>query len=86
MEYVEINFDDEIRALVLLSSLLEALDGLVVAVSNFCRTRTLKFDDEVSVLLNEEACRKSSGSAETSGSSLSVDRRGRPMNREKGKK
>jgi len=46
---------------------------------------TKYFDDAASVLLNEEACKKSSGSAETSGSALSVDRRGRPMNREKKK-
>jgi len=81
LESVEINFDDEIRVLILLSSLPEAYDGLVMAVSNSCETRTLKFDDAVGVL-SEEAHKKSSGLAETSGSALSVDRRGRPMNRE----
>jgi len=86
LESVEINFGDKIRALALLSSLLEAWDGLVMAVSNSCGTRALKFDDAVGVLLSEEARRKSSGSAETSGSALSVDRRGRSINREKKKK
>jgi len=55
----------------------------VMAVSNFCETRTLKFDDVVGVLLSEEARIKSSGSAETSKSVLSIDRRGRSMNRDK---
>ena len=68
LESVEINFNDEIRVLVLLSSLSEARDGLVMAVSNSYGTGTLKFDDVVGVLLSEEARRKSSGSAETSGS------------------
>ena len=39
------------------------------------------FDDVVVVLLSEEARRKSSRSAETSGSTLSVDRRERSGNK-----
>jgi len=38
-----IKFDDEIRALVLMSSLPETWDGLVMAVSNSCGIETLKF-------------------------------------------
>ena len=38
LESVKINFEDEIRALVLLSSLSEACDGLVMTVSNSCGT------------------------------------------------
>ena len=45
----------------------------------------MKFDNAVGVLLSEEARRKSSGAAETSGSFLSFERRGRSMNREKKK-
>jgi len=58
-----------------------------MVVSNSCGMRTLKFDDAVGVLLSKEAHSKSwaSASAETLGSALSVDRRGRPMNREKKK-
>ena len=74
LEYVEINFKDEIRALILLSSMPEAWDGIVMAVSNSCGIVTLKFDDVLGVLISEEALRKSSGSAETSVSILSVDR------------
>jgi len=83
LESVEINFEDKIRALVLLSSLPEAWDGLVMAVSNSCGTVTLKFDDVVGVLLSEEAHGKSSRLAETSGCGLSVDWRGMSGNREK---
>ena len=38
LEYVEINFDDEIKALVLLSSLLEARNDHVTVLSNSCGT------------------------------------------------
>jgi len=76
MKSVEINFEDKIRALVLLSSLLKAQNDLIIAVSNSCGIGTLNFDDMVGVLLSEETCRKSSRSAETSGSALGVDWRG----------
>ena len=56
-----------------------------MAVSNSCETGTLKFDDAMGILLSEEAHRKSSGEAKTSRSALSVDLRGRPMNKEKEK-
>jgi len=57
----------------------------VMVVSNSCGTKTLKFNDAVGVLLSEEAHRKSSGSTETSGSTPSVDQRGRLVNRDKKK-
>jgi len=57
----------------------------MMAVSNSCGTKTLKFDDVVSVLLSEGTCRKSSKSTETSESVMSVDRRGRSRNRDKKK-
>jgi len=55
-----------------------------MAVSNSRGIGTLKFDDAVGVL-SEKARKKLSGSAETSGSTLSVDWRGRLMNKEKKK-
>jgi len=81
LESIEINFSNEIRALVLLSSLPEACDGLMTVVSNSCGTWTLKFDDAVGVVLSEEVRRKSSGATKTSGSALSVERKGWQMNR-----
>ena len=49
------NFDDEVRAILILCSLPESWDGLVMAVSNYvCRSSTLKFDDVIGVILSEE--------------------------------
>ena len=50
-----INFDDEVRALLFLCSLLESWNGLVMAISNsFSGSSTLKFDDVVGAILSEE--------------------------------
>ena len=62
LESIGINFNDEIKVPILLSSLPETWDGLVMKVNNFCGTTTLKFDDPMGVL-SEEARRKSSGAA-----------------------
>ena len=64
LKSVRINFDDEIRGLVLLFSLPETWDGLMMTVSNSCRTGTLKFDDVVGIFLSEEVHKKSWGAAE----------------------
>ena len=54
-----VNFDEEIRALLILCSLSESWNGLVMAMSNFVpRSGTLKYDDVISVILSEETCRK----------------------------
>jgi hypothetical protein len=55
LSFVKVDFDDEVRALLILCSLLEIWNGLVMAVSNFVSgSRTLKFDDVVGVILSEE--------------------------------
>lgn len=51
---IGINFEDEVRALLMLSSLLESWDGLVMVLRNSSSLGTLKFDDVVSVILSEE--------------------------------
>ena len=49
------NFDYEVRDLIILCSLLENYNGLVMVVSNFVSgSNTLKFDDVVSVILSKE--------------------------------
>ena len=79
---VGVNFDDEVRALLFLCSLLESWNGLVMAISNsIFGSSTLKFDDVVGAILSEEMRRKSSG--ETSGNALSAESRGRRMERGK---
>jgi hypothetical protein len=52
---VKVDFDDEVRALLILFSLPEIWNDLVMVVSNFVSgSNTLKFDDVVGVILSEE--------------------------------
>ena len=52
---IGVKFDDDVRALLILCSLPEIWNGLVMAVSNFVSgSSTLMFDDVVSVILSEE--------------------------------
>jgi hypothetical protein len=52
---VKVDFDDEARALLILCSLPESLNNLVMAVSNSVSgSNTLKFDDVVGVILSDE--------------------------------
>ena len=58
---VKLNFDEEVRALLILCSLPESWNSLVMAISNSVSgSNTLKFDDVVGVILSEEIHRKSS--------------------------
>ena len=55
LSYVKVDFDDEVRALLILCSLPERWNGLVMDVSNSVSgSNTLKFDDVVGVILSEE--------------------------------
>ena len=73
---VNVKFDDEVRALLIVFSLPERWNSLVMAVSNYVpSSNTLKFDDVVGVILSEEMQRKSTG--ETSGNTLTMESRGR---------
>lgn len=52
---VKVTFDDDVRFLLILCSLLESWNSLVMAISNFVSgSNTLKFDDVVGVILSEE--------------------------------
>jgi hypothetical protein len=52
---VKVDFNDEVRALLILCSLPERWNGLVMAVSNSVSgSNTLKFDDVVGFILSEE--------------------------------
>ena len=75
LSFVGVNFEEEIRALMILCSLPESWNGLVMVVSNFVLgSNTLKFDNMISVILSEESHRKTSGGS-TSGSSLKAQSR-----------
>jgi hypothetical protein len=55
LSYVKVDFDDEVRALLILGSLPEIWNGLVMAVNNYVYcSNTLKFDDVVGVILSKE--------------------------------
>ena len=72
---VEINFDDEIKALILMSSLPESWDTVVAAISSSQGSDKLKFDEIRDVVLSESIRKREIGNS--SGSALSVDQQGR---------
>ena len=52
--FVNMNFDDEVRALIILCSLPKSWNSLVMAISNYVpSSNTLKFDNVVGVILRE---------------------------------
>ena len=80
---LKVNFDEEVRALLILCSLPKRWNGLVMIVSNFVSSsNTLKFDDVVGVILSEKIHRKTLGGP-TLGSVLNAKSRGK--SKEKGK-
>ena len=83
---VKFSFDEEVRALLILCSLPESWNNLVMVVSNFVSSsNTLKFDEVVGVILSEEMRQKSIGETLTSSSfALNVENRGRTNQRGKG--
>ena len=77
------DFDDEVRDIIILCSLPERWNGLVMAISNsVSSSNTLKFDDVFSVIASEEMRWKSTG--ETSGNVLNMENRGKQKDRGKG--
>ena len=71
---VKVDFDDEVRDLLMLCSFPEIYSGLVMAVSNcISGSNTLKFDDVVGFILSEEMRWKNIG--ETLGDVLNMENR-----------
>lgn len=77
---VKIEFDDEVRALILLSSLPDSWNATVTAVSSSSGNTKLKFIDVQDLVLSEEIRRKESGEGSTS-SALHTESRGRTSER-----
>ena len=77
---VEIDFDDKIRALILLASLSNSWEAMRMAVSNSAGKAKLKYDDIRDLVLAEEVRKKYSDELLDSGSALNVDYRGRGNN------
>ena len=74
---IEINFDDEIRALILLVSLPNTWESMQAAVSNSVGKGKLQFNDVRDRILAEEVCRMDSGEGTSSSSTLNLENRGR---------
>nr|KYP42874.1 Retrovirus-related Pol polyprotein from transposon TNT 1-94 [Cajanus cajan] len=81
---VGIEFDDEVRALILLSSLPESWNATVTAVSSSSRSNKLKSDVVRDLVLSEEIRRRESGESSTS-SVLHTESRGRAPTRGNGR-
>ena len=77
---VEIEFDDEVRALILLASLPNSWEPMRAAVSNSVGTQKLKFNDVRDRILAEEVRRIDSGETSTN-SAFNVENRGRKPDR-----
>jgi hypothetical protein len=73
---IKVDFDNEVRALLILCSFPQRWTGLIMVVSNsVSSSNTLKFDEVVCVILSEEMRHKIRG--ETSGNVLNMENRGR---------
>ena len=71
---VDIYFEDKIKALILMSSLPESWDTIVVVISSSRGSEKLKFNEIRDVVLSESIRKREVG--DSSSSALSVDRRG----------
>ena len=79
LESVQIKFDDEVKALILLSSLPDSWAAIVTAVSSSARDNKLKLSDIRDLILSEDVRRRDSGesSSYASSSALNTESRGR---------
>lgn len=84
LESVRILFDEEFKALALLSSLPRSWNSLVVALSNSIGLAKLNMDHVAGLVLSEDIRRKDNG--ESSSSALAIDDRGRKPNKGNNKK
>ncbi|RVW83923.1 Retrovirus-related Pol polyprotein from transposon TNT 1-94 [Vitis vinifera] len=74
---VEIDFDDEIRALVVLASLPNSWEATKMAVSNSMGKEKFKYNDIRDLILVEEIRQRDAGETLGSGFALSLETRGR---------
>jgi hypothetical protein len=80
LSYVGVKIDDEVRSLLILFSLLEGWNGLVMAMNNFVPgSNTLNINDDIGVILSEQMRWKNTG--ETLVNDLTVERRIRQRDR-----
>ena len=87
MSSVEIDFNDEIHALIVLASLPNSLEAMRIAVSNSTKKEKLKYNDIRDLILAEEIRRKDAGETSESSSALNLETRskGNDRNSNRGK-
>ena len=81
LSFVEIDFDDEIRALIVLASLPNSWEAMRMAVSNSTGKEKLKYNNIRDLILVEEIRRIDAGETSRSGSALNLETRGRGNDR-----
>ena len=81
LSFVEIDFDDEIRALIVLASLPNSWEAMRMAVSNSTGKEKLKYNDIRDLILAEEIHRRDAGETLGSSSTLNLETRGRGNDR-----
>ena len=81
MSSIEIDFDDEIRALIVLASLPNSWEAMRMAVSNSTGKEKLKYNDIRDLILAEEIRGRDAGETSESGSSLNFETRGKGNDR-----
>ena len=74
---VEIDFDDEIRALIILASLPNSWEAMRIALSNSTGKEKFKYNDIRDLILAEEIHRRDTGETSGSNSTLNLKTRGR---------
>ena len=81
LSFVKIDFDDEIRALIILASLPNNWEAMRIAISNSIGKEKLKYNGIQDLILAEEIRRRDAGETSGSGSALNLETRGRSNNR-----
>ena len=78
---VEIDFNDEIRALTVLTSLPNSWEAMRMVVSNSIGKEKLKYNGIQDLILAEEIHRRNAGKTSGSSSALNLETRGRGNDR-----
>ena len=76
LSFVEIDFDDEIRTLIVLASLLNSWEAIRMAISNSTGKEKLKYNDIQDLILVEEIRKKDAGEISGSSSALNLETKG----------
>ena len=79
---MEIDFDNEIRALIILASLPNSWKAMRMAVSNSAGKSKLKYDDIRDLILSEEVRRRDAGISNAQDQAIVMENRGRNRSKE----